>query len=209
MPTDEERQQIEEDLYSSLSDEQAELECPITRKKWLSPDLLKRHVTEESVRACTALGPSACDQYEAENIVKNAKRAFAVLILCYYDRIIVDELLVREGLTDEDLPLARAPNSRSLVSTKKHRNKEFKAFAKLRPPDVKNFLDRQWLVLPPVFDEGGPRPVAPPICDLSTSCPLPLRNKQHLTNTEMSSVSKCELHPAHYRSSGKQVSSNL
>src|SRR4051812_33606670 len=51
----------------------------------------------KACRACTSLGSSICGQFDAEKIVENAKRAFAVLILCYCDRSIIEEHLLDEG----------------------------------------------------------------------------------------------------------------
>lgn len=205
-PTEEEQQQMEdstEDLYTLLSDEHFEIRCPITRNKWLLPDVIEKNITVERVQAYTSLGTTICGGFEARDIVSNAKRVFAVLVLCYYDRSTIEELVLTEGLTDGDLPLKKAPNSGSLIGVAS--GKEFKAFRNLRPPDVKSFLERQWLVLSPVFDEPDSKPGDSPISTLHVDCPLPLKNKDHLTNTETSSVSKCELHSAHY-SSAKEVS---
>lgn len=188
-------------LFMVLKD--AHSHCAITGREWLPLDVLDQHITDKSVQACTTLGNSLCGRYDAEDIVKRSKKAFAILVLSNCQDILED-LLLREGLTDDQLPLEQRTTDGVLVNMKS--GKEFPAFSKVGPLAIDLFLERQWRVLAPVFDE------AENCCDgsstlrLNTKCPLPLRQKTPLTSTNTSSVSKCELHPSHYRSNKQQVS---
>lgn len=190
-----------ENLYKCLNKTGVQPKCPITHNKWMSLETLDQHITEESVQACTTLGNLWCGKYDAENIVQRAKKAFAVLSLMRCDHSIIEELLIKEGLVDDDLPLERHGDGSSLVSQKTQ--KRFNSSVKLDEYGIDMFLEKQWLVLSPVFTDID---ADSEICTLSVNCPLPLKDKEHLTSTDTSIVSKCLLHPAHYRSSTQQVS---
>lgn len=192
-----------ENLYKCLNKTGVQPKCPITHNKWMSLETLDQHITEESVQACTTLGNLWCGKYDAENIVQRAKKAFAVLSLMRCDHSIIEELLIKEGLVDDDLPLERHGDGSSLVSQKTQ--KRFNSSVKLDEYGIDMFLEKQWLVLSPVFTDID---ADSEICTLSVNCPLPLKDKEHLTSTDTSIVSKCLLHPAHYRSSTQQKTSN-
>ena len=76
------------------------------------------------MHACTTLGNSICGKLDAKDIVKNVKKAFAILVLSSCRRIIED-LLLREGLTDDHLPLEEKDDEGWLVNAKT--GKEFQA----------------------------------------------------------------------------------
>lgn len=187
-------------LYDLLSQTNAQPECPITRRKWILPEIIDKNITQENVLVYTSLSNTLCGDYKAEKIMKHAKKVFALLILIGCDQNTIERLLFNDRLTDDDLPLHI--DRGFLVSVKT--GKKFGGF--LRRVDADNLVRGQWLFLPPVFDETDPNLKACLIRTLSDDCPLPLRRKEHLTSTNTSSVSKCELHSAYYRSDSPHVS---
>lgn len=211
-PTEAEIEQLENsntDLYHLLSDKSLLSECAVTQGKWLPLDVLDRHITVDIVKACTTLGNTICGEFEAEGIVKNAKKAFTILALSDCHRI-MEDVLLKEGLSDDDLPLERTGKGRFLSSPKTGR--QFQSFRNAGYAALDHLvLEQQWRVLAPVVAELETTtetcPTASGIHTLSGDYRLPLRQVEVLARTGSNSVYKCELHPAHYRSSNHKGNS--
>ncbi|KAK1749722.1 kinase-like domain-containing protein [Echria macrotheca] len=186
-------------------------ECQFTHRNWVLPELLENIVTAENVNASINFkSPSVCNGEYASRVVENAPKTFAVLLWIGQPQVIEDLLL--EGFTDAHLPLSRAETDGHLLYGKG--GKTFWAFSNIEDNDegdkrdriIDSFLDRQWAVLTPVFDDAINADQDTLIHKIHPKCALPLSNKKHITKTGMSIVSSCELHPYHYQDRGKKVS---
>ncbi|KAK0651144.1 kinase-like domain-containing protein [Cercophora newfieldiana] len=180
--------------------------CHFTRQTWLPLDELEKVVTVENVNASATLGPSLCRNDNAYRVVRDAPCAFAILLWCGCQNII--EALLQEGFKDTDLPLTRTEVDARFLSSKD--GKIFWAFKEIKDEEARDraiddFLDRQWSVLAPVFEEESNADESTIVHQVHAKSPLPLSNKKHITRTAMSRVSSCDLHPYHYRHQGERV----
>ncbi|KAF5989286.1 serine threonine kinase, partial [Fusarium coicis] len=131
-----------------------------------------------------------------QTILSQARSVFSILALIQETPAIVD-LVRRDNIKDEDLPLARQSMSGDdeniLVSPKT--GKKFSSFSfwpqKAR---VRDFLNFQWLVLAPVLSLLGQH------ISLDPKCPLPLIDcGMKYKGGPNSVLHKCKIHIAHQR----------
>ncbi|EWZ85482.1 hypothetical protein NW765_007096 [Fusarium oxysporum] len=127
-------------------------------------------------------------------ILKQARKIFSILVLIQEAQAIVD-LVCRDNITDEDLPLTRQSMSGDdqnvLISAKT--GKAFPSFSLWpREARVRDFLNFQWLVQAPVLNALGQH------ISLDTKCPLPLIDCVMKCKSGPNSVlHKCKIHGAH------------
>lgn len=207
-------------LYDRLQNRY--LECPLTHHDFLPLDAIEEEITEESVEA--VLRPRKLSGL-ASKVVERTKKIFAVLEIIG-ERYAINNLL-KEDITDSDLPLSRKDGKRQsgiLVSVN-NKTRIFPSFAKsMDPRRVGQFLAMQWLVLAPVLDSSGKevklsRPSALPFTleddepasddlgqegNLDEECIGGQNLKPVGVNIHVE-VYKNVVHPAHYK--GLQVSS--
>ncbi|KAI1270912.1 kinase-like protein [Xylaria sp. FL0933] len=148
----------EHDLYDQL-DERI-LECDESREsqafshfKFLPRDALDKVITTDVVKGQLPLLDSS-DSARFSKTVEGAKKVLAVLGLCGIEDLFWS--LVREGLTDKDLPLVRQGAEKHCQILESSQGKVFKSLsAKRHRIAVENFLQKQWQVLAPVFTRMG------------------------------------------------------
>jgi hypothetical protein len=196
-------------LYDELDDSLAE--CPLSHNKFLPLNILNDVITVEKVRANTGANTgsavkthtSSSNHSRAEDVVREAKRVFAILVLIGCENAI--ENLLLEGLTDEQLPLSRRGSGpdRNVLSGAVG-NKKFETFRGWKQANVDHFLEKQWRVQAPVFDTTGSHFI------LHRECALPLKPQfEQIGRTTFSRVFKCILYPAHYQPASEvSVTSN-
>lgn len=132
-----------------------------------------------------------CYKDPCSQIVKRAKKVFVILGLCELEKLIWE--VVEEGLTDEQLPLARfygegPPN----ILISRH-GKKFQSFSNRGDNiGVENFLRKQWQVLAPVFTTLGED------LRLDALNPLPFYGIKKISFNDRSTVYKGTLHGAHF-----------
>ncbi|KAF5251082.1 hypothetical protein FANTH_3844 [Fusarium anthophilum] len=127
-------------------------------------------------------------------ILNQARIVFSILVLIQETQGIVD-LICRDNIRDEDLPLARqsvsGDDENVLVSSKT--GKTFPSFSFWpREARVRDFLNYQWLVQAPVLSFLGQH------ISLDPKCPLPLIDCIMKCKSGPNSVlHKCKIHGAH------------
>jgi len=110
----------------------------------------------------------------ADRIHTQARKVFAILALIGQEQMI-SGLIYNHNITDEDLPLfPGGPRAAALVSRipktpKGDISKEFTSFTSWDERRVRDFLEKQWLVL-----AGSILDVAGEHLELDPSCPLPI-----------------------------------
>lgn len=158
----------------------------------------------------------------APTTYSSAKRLLAVLVCCNQQSIFLD--LLRENVTDQDLPFTRieslritggyaqrfklARKSHSECQLMDHDNCGIRALEKLEDMDDTVTLFRnQWLVLAPVFRRmEDPRKIQH--LELNVACILPFteERKSELRQGGYSDVWPVRIHPAHQEFSGREQS---
>ncbi|KAJ8133055.1 hypothetical protein O1611_g566 [Lasiodiplodia mahajangana] len=189
------------DLYDQLEDSQ--IECPVTRKRYIPLDKLRNMITMESVIAYNDTSEvertSSGGKGGAEHVIKYAIRAFATLVLVGRQDPIRD--IVSNRLTDEYLPLGHTGSGdRRCLSSLQDKSKTFTLPRDWRGPEITAFREKQWLFQAPLFDTTGSHLI------LHRECALPLLESGGgpIETTPSSQVSLCQLHPAHYQD-GQQM----
>ena len=129
-----------------------------------------------------------------------ARNVFAVLGLIGQEWAIRD-LIYKDGITDDDLPLDRRPGNKSassiLISRKN--GKTFSSFQTWTPAIVGAFLEKQWYVLAPVLDTTGTD------LKLDPRCPLPIQRSELKVQNHGVFVYQAWLHPAHLLNLGSMT----
>ncbi|KAK1532821.1 serine/threonine protein kinase [Colletotrichum costaricense] len=132
-------------------------------------------------------------------ISMNARRIFAILVMIGEPQAI--RKLVDDGLTDEDLPLARPTHDKYSGTLESKGRLEVKSFKHWKnEAKVDMFLEKQWLFLAPKLDVTGTSTVF----QVDSKCPLPFLRATELRGEHSNVVYKSELHAAHQTGSGAQ-----
>ncbi|KAI0474845.1 kinase-like protein [Xylaria cf. heliscus] len=168
---------------------------------FLPLDGIDETITGDVIKA----GLSCCDSIFRPTlplqIMERAQKVFTILGLFKEEAIIRD--LFDEGLLDKDLPLARMQaagdsNNRNVLISRQ--GKVFKSFsAPGKEMVVDNFLQKQWLVLAPVFSMAGEH------LHVDQEAPLPFYNIEKIPTISINNVYKALLHPAHLAKDPVQV----
>ncbi|KAK4443113.1 kinase-like domain-containing protein [Podospora aff. communis PSN243] len=129
-----------------------------------------------------------------DRIHDQAKKVFTILSLIGQEHTISD-LIYKDNITDKDLPLVPRNPGESVLIPKESRKgetvKEFSSFASWDERRVRDFLDKQWLVLAPILDVTGKE------LNLDPRCPLPFKEIELMVRSNGVFVHKATLHPAH------------
>jgi hypothetical protein len=164
---------------------------------FLPLDILDKKLTKENIQAEIPLKERVFQRGLTNKVIIQAKKVFAVLVFTGEPLAIGD--LLKEGLTDEDLPLSRKPGENDNILVSCNGKKTFRSFEAWRKDaQVTNFLEKQWYVLAPVLDTT---------CNyfiLDQKCALPFPKVEEVGGGHFSTVYKSALHPAHQQ--GFQVS---
>ncbi|KAE9367916.1 kinase-like protein [Stipitochalara longipes BDJ] len=171
-------------LYHSL------LQCPLGSQQFLPLNVLDK-ITKESVQAELPLTVRIRRRSLPDKVVLGARKVFAILVLADNPLAITD--LLKEGLTDEHLPLSRQGGDSSNILVSVCKKKTFRSFDVPRnEAKVTTFLDKQWAVLAPVLDTTGKYFI------LDQKCALPFPAVEEVGGGHSSTVYKSTLHPAHH-----------
>jgi hypothetical protein len=152
-------------------------------------EILDAAITKESVQAELPWTGRVFQRGLSKKVVLQAKKVFAILVLIGEALAIAD--LVKEGLTDEDLPFSRQRGELNyiIVST---RGKLFHSFqAWKRKAQVDNFLEKQWVVQAPVLDTTGKHFI------LDQNCALPFPQIEEVERGPTSTVYRGTIHRSH------------
>ncbi|KAK1712890.1 kinase-like domain-containing protein [Colletotrichum acutatum] len=132
-------------------------------------------------------------------ISMTARRIFAILVMIGEPQAI--RKLVDDGLTDDDLPLARPAHDKHSGTLESKGRLEVRAFKDWKnEAKVDMFLEKQWLFLAPTLDVTGTSAVF----QVDSKCPLPFLRATELRGEHSNVVYKSELHAAHQTGSGAQ-----
>jgi hypothetical protein len=178
-------------LYKNVNG--ALIKCPISRKQFLPLDILQQVITMKAVRAI----PDVCNVNQAEQVVRGARKVFAILVLVGREDAI--SYLLADGLIDEYLPLYRREDGNDQILVSRHVGvKAFETFQDWEPHQVTYFLEKQWLFQAPVFDATGRH------YDIAPECALPIQSQDdQIWSTSFSTVFRCKLRPSHYQQESK------
>lgn len=186
-------------LYSQLYNHLCECSLGGQVLYFLPLNSLDELITTDSVEAQLSLSDRLPWSRLPGEVVQHAKKVFAILVLIDKPRAI--KKLLREGLTDEHLPLfPKGDGSDNILVSA--RGKIFQSFATWHnSAKVAVFLEKQWVVQAPVLDATDSD------ITLNPKCVLPFYNIVELGEGQSSRVYKGELHPAHQK--GLKVSVTL
>ncbi|KAI3326458.1 kinase-like protein [Xylariaceae sp. AK1471] len=158
--------------------------------QFLPLDAIEKTITAETVDAQSVrYRLFKAHSSSSEQVVEQARGVFAIVGLCDKDKSIRN--LFREGLTDQHLPLEKRPvkgNPNTLIS---HQGKEFKSLSNWDTAAVDYFLERQWLVLAPVFRMRGEH------IDVNERAPLPVYKIEEISSGNARTVYSARLRAAH------------
>ncbi|KAH7323473.1 kinase-like domain-containing protein, partial [Rhexocercosporidium sp. MPI-PUGE-AT-0058] len=85
----------------------------------------------------------------AEEVCKCGRRLFATLVAI--NKVADIDLLLKEGITDEDLPFVRKPDSRRRFALYRKGGQVIKTFESWRDQDLEQFDRSQWWMMAPIF----------------------------------------------------------
>lgn len=173
----------------------AQADCLLTKWKHIRPDIIHKIITAETVK--DELPPTwgrrliPCWDWELEHKVQRASKVIAILVLL--DRHDYIDVLLKDGLIDDHLPLVKDGDClRSQCGEKK-----FKSFDTCRGSGnfANMFLETQWAVWAPILDfkAGNLTPI-----NLQPSSTLPF-DYTLVDTTDYSTVYKGTLWPLHYK----------
>ena len=176
---------------------QEEIECalikwpPSGNTHFLPEDFMKSNVTTEKIRALLDSKDHSKENlaYISEKISESCKKLFVVLVYCKLVDIIFE--LIREGITDEDLPFTRSSDIQDpftrpsdtqanyVICRKSHKACQFtnhdhcaiQALGGLDISQRSQLQGAQWMVLAPIFKRDDPNKV--PYFDLDQNTVMP------------------------------------
>ncbi|KAK5654273.1 hypothetical protein OQA88_7449 [Cercophora sp. LCS_1] len=184
--------------HDTADADQPRLRVPVDLDEWShweeDVQRIKAQRDEDEVVQCGLTE----DQSSPENSLldksfNQARKVFAVLALIGQGST-SSELICKDNITDQDLPLSRKPGELSvLISVKSDGEapKEFPAFKSWDERRVRDFLEKQWLVLAPVLDATSKD------LTLDPNCPLPIVKSILKVKGYGFYVYQAWLHPAH------------
>ena len=168
-------------LYGKLYREL--IKCPIGGQQFLPLHILHEVITTETVQVNHPA--------QSEQIVRDARKIFGILVLIGHEGAIED--LLSDELSDRYLPLERGHgDNHSILESRQIQGKVFKAFQDWDKPQITAFLEKQWQVQAPVFRVIGSH------FEISAECALPLQDPmERIGDSKGSTVYGCALHPSH------------
>jgi serine/threonine protein kinase len=159
-------------------------------REYISMDVIKNVVTKENIKA--ELGRTPGDGTPLEDrladlvVENNARGVFAILV--YTGQPWDIKKLLDDSLADEYLPLVRQKQELQSVP---YPEKIFSVPKGWHRRQVDNFLDKQWMVLAPVFKISGQH------MKLDPKCPLPFSKVNENIHNHGTVVYRAQLHPWH------------
>ncbi|KAK7402875.1 hypothetical protein QQX98_011360 [Neonectria punicea] len=125
----------------------------------------------------------------ADKVLLQTRKIFIILVFIGKQDTL--RVILQDGLKDEDLPLSlhNDGSGHTLISGN---GKLFKSFSTWNEVRVRDFLDKQWLVLAPVFDRSGQR------IELNTKCALPSLNSEYVAGENACMVYRGIVPPRHH-----------
>ncbi|KAJ8133547.1 hypothetical protein O1611_g70 [Lasiodiplodia mahajangana] len=182
-------------LYTQLSLKVIEPDCEkrsqhLSLPPFLPLDVINEAITSDIIKAQSSWTTFLFKRTLFSHIFKQARKAFAVLVLCGEERLIWD--LCHEGLVDDDLPLARSEIEGHFNVLASRHGKTFMSFSKSSSDrEVDRFLKSQWLVLAPTL------PTKDGHIHVDAKVPLPFYDIQRVSPISRSTVYQGVLHAAH------------
>jgi hypothetical protein len=177
--------------------------CVLTKREHIPPDKIRNIITTEGVRnelqATWGRRLSPYWDWQLEDKVQQASKVIAILVLIGRPDAIED--LLKDGLTDDHLPLVK--NDSCLQSQCSRRS--FESFNTCSGYLADMFLERQWDVWAPTLDFDGGNLTPIPLQPFST---LPF-DYEAVATTEYSEVYKGTLWPSNSGGFKDKVSSFL
>jgi hypothetical protein len=167
--------------------------------KFLPERLIHEIVTKDNIKATLPRRLWIPSQFSptgsiVDRIHDQAKKVFAILTLIGQEHTISD-LIYKDNITDKDLPLFPGSPGKSILCSLGLRGgdtaKEFPSFASWDEWRVRDFLEKQWLVLAPILDVTGKE------LNLDPRCPLPFTEIELRAWSRGTFIHKASLHPAH------------
>jgi hypothetical protein len=158
-------------------------------EKFLPLDALDAIVTAERLDSALPTVSPFSSSKSAKNIARHARKIFAILLLIGEPLSIRD--LLKQGLRDQDLPLSAGADSRTRGSLMAADGRMFKAWK--TAAKASEFLEKQWLVLSPVFGTAGQH------FRLNNKCAMPFMDADEIAGGVFACVFRCELHQAHQK----------
>lgn len=128
-------------------------------------------------------GVSKC----AAQIEEQSSKLF--LTLASYDKALLIRGLLKAGFTDNDLPLIKL-NDTTLQSSSETK-KKFKTPKDWTEQTIDTFIERQWMMMAPVFSNNGKHR------EFNTNVRLPFDNLDEKGHSNTSIVFKANIHKAH------------
>jgi len=151
------------DLYKVLDEGRVFCPAVLGGGEYLPRSVLDKYVKEPNITDCCLVEGVPKELFQT--ISKSARKVFVILLLT--DKVEIVRDMLGCGIQDEDLPLSLDEGRDYLVS------RSGKHFQPLNSPwpgkfrrDVKTFLDKQWVVQPPVLDDSGGHHSVDPKCAL-------------------------------------------
>ncbi|CAI0642011.1 unnamed protein product [Colletotrichum noveboracense] len=167
------------------------LDCTIVGHRFLPCDVVDSIITRENLKDEISSGwKSRLSRDDMPSkISRNGKKLFAILLIIGEKHKIKD--LLKEGITDNDLPFSGStePNSGGIRTSDP--NKEVHSFRQWEEAKTNLFLRSQWIVLAPVLETDGATITVDPLC------PLPFIKGDTVHGPHHSIVYKSVLHSAH------------
>ncbi len=154
----------------------------------LVDEVITQDIITDKLPALDRLYYSYVSDFLPKKVHNQARKVFAVLVLIGHESAIRD-LMNKDDIADEDLPLDRDAATGSLTARKT--GKIFTSFQSWEPARVCAFLEKQWYVLAPVLDPTDTD------LKLDPQCPLPIQNIVPKFQGHGVFVYQGWLHPAH------------
>ena len=183
--------------------EDGQIDCGLAGDRWsgsrfIPESLVYEVITKDSIAANLSFAQRLRFLFSptnslADRIHSQARKVFAILALIGQEKMIGD-LIYNDNITDEDLPLFLDNRRSTLVSKtpEGHIAKELSSFRAWDERRVRDFLEKQWLVLAPILDGTG-EPI-----ELTPNCPLPIIKSEMRIRRRGMHIYEAWLHPAHY-----------
>jgi len=169
--------------------------------RFLPESVIYEKITKESIlanlpflqRFLSQWSPWTTTPSLADRIHDQARKVFAVLALIAEEEKI-ETLIYNDNICDQDLPLFTSDLGDSILVSRTSEGivvKEFRSFASWDERRVRDFLERQWLVLAPVLGAESKA------IELDPNCPLPIEKSELRVRTRDVMVHQAWLHPSH------------
>ncbi|KAK0653988.1 kinase-like domain-containing protein [Cercophora samala] len=185
---------MSEPLYKSLKRDL--ITTSLVEIPFLPNSAIKEKITVDQISPYLSLIPRLYSRFSddslARQIHQRASKLFAILVLIGKPSTI-EILFTKDGLTDEHLPLETADSEGQDVIVSSVTRERFPAFDNWGDPAaVDSFLEKQYIVLAPVFN------TAVPALKLNRNHPLPFQECiWKASGSDGVSVWDGRLHPSH------------